>query len=178
MKGTDQMNIPTIVMTALVLLATGVAALFFLARKAHVERSIIVEAPAEDVFALVRTVDGFNQFNPFKLRDPQLRITPNGAAAGVGAGFSWKGKEGRGTQTIIREVTDKAVVMQLDLGPQGRPVQTLAFAAVDGGTRVTWSLDADFGANPIARLFGLVLDRFLGPAYESGLRQLKTVVEA
>jgi hypothetical protein len=45
------------------------------------------------------------------------------------------------------------------------------------GTRVLWTLDTHFGANPFMRYFGLFLDTFVGPSYEQGLAQLKTYVE-
>jgi hypothetical protein len=94
----------------------------------------------------------------------------------VGSAFSWKSKGGNGSQTITEIEPGRFVRMQQDLGPHGRPVQSFYFAAESGGTRVTWALDADFGFNPIGRVFGRFLDRHLGPIYEMGLSRLADVL--
>ena len=42
---------------------------------------------------------------------------------------------------------------------------------------MTWGFAADTGFNPVARYFGLVLDRAIGPDYERGLARLKAAAE-
>lgn len=158
-------------------IAIPVLALAVLPSKAHFERSIVVSAPPAAVFALVRSQRGFDRFNPFRVEDPGLQTMFTGPDAGPGATMSWRGKAGDGKQTVVRETRDRSVVMQLDLGAQGQPLQTYQLMPVTGGTRVTWALDAKFGMNPVARVFGLQLDRFLGPSYETGLARLKRVAE-
>jgi hypothetical protein len=43
---------------------------------------------------------------------------------------------------------------------------------------VLWGFDAEHGMNPLARWFGLLFDRMIGPDFEQGLAKLKTVMEA
>jgi hypothetical protein len=45
------------------------------------------------------------------------------------------------------------------------------------GTRVTWTNEGDMGTNPVNRYFGLFMDRLVGPDFEGGLKNLKTIVE-
>ena len=45
------------------------------------------------------------------------------------------------------------------------------------GTHVTWSFDSEFGLNLVGRYFGLMLDGIVGPDYEKGLQNLKTMAE-
>lgn len=154
------------------------AGLLLLPASAKVSRSVIVAVPPQAVFALVRSQRGFDRFSPFKVDDAGLETEFAGPDAGPGATVSWRGKAGDSTQTIVREIPNRAVVMQLELGAMGQPVQTFSLTPVNGGTRVTWTLDADFGLNPVARVFGLRLDPMLGPTYETGLARLKQIVEA
>jgi carbon monoxide dehydrogenase subunit G len=158
-------------------LAVIAAVPFLLPAKARVERSAVVAATPEAVFPLVNSSEGFNRFNPFRDRDPNLKITYSGPKAGRGASFAWAGKEGSGVQTISSTEDVRQVVMQLDLGTMGRPVQTFALEPVAGGIKVTWSLDADFGVNPVARVFGKFMDGKLGLVYEKGLQNLSRTVE-
>ena len=158
-------------------LAVIVAVPFLLPAKTRIERSAVIAATPEKVFPLISTSQGFNRFNPFKDSDPDLKIAYFGPDSGPGAAFSWKGKEGAGSQTISHLEANRHVVMQLDLGAMGRPVQAFTLEPAKSGTKVTWSLDADFGINPIARVFGLFMDGMLGPVYERGLANLSKVVE-
>lgn len=150
---------------------------FLLPAKARVERSAVVAAAPEAVFPLINSSAGFNRFNPFRDRDPNLRISYSGPTEGQGASFSWQGREGSGSQTISSIEDGRRVVMQLDLGAMGRPVQSFTLEPAQSGTRVTWSLDADFGLNPVARVIGLFMDGMLGPIYVLGLENLSKVVQ-
>ena len=155
------------------LIAASLSALLFtLPDHARVERTAVVSAPPAVVYQLVSTTSGFNRFNPFRDADPELSIAASGPDAGVGASFAWEGPSGAGSQTIVEAVPDARVVMRLDLGFAGRPVQSFTISPAPGGTQVTWALDADFAGNPARRVFGLFLDRHLGPMYEAGLSKL------
>ena len=55
--------------------------------------------------------------------------------------------------------------------------QSLLLAPAGASTQVTWTLDIDMGASPIAHYFGLMMDRMIGKDYETGLNKLKTLVE-
>ena len=125
----------------------------------------------EDVIARVANTEGFQTFNPYFTRDPDLKITPFGPNEGVGAGFRFEGKEGKGTQTVTA-VTPTSVVHLIDLGAMGKPVQTIQAKATDTGTRVTWTVASDLGFNPVFRIFGLFMDRMLGKTYELGLKNI------
>lgn len=163
--------LPLVTLSAGVLALAGLAALA-LPRTAHVERSALISSPPDVLRALVSSTAGFQAFNPFRAEDPALEIRVTGPASGVGAGFSWKGSAGEGTQTIVVDEPGR-VAMQLDLGAMGRPLQTFTLEPAGGATRVVWALDADLGFNPLARVAGLFIDRMLGHTYERGLRLLE-----
>lgn len=68
-------------------------------------------------------------------------------------------------------MTADSVTDLIDMGPMGQPVQKVTAIAVDGGTQVTWVMDAELG-NPIARVIGLSMDGMLGGTLEQGLTSL------
>ena len=47
----------------------------------------------------------------------------------------------------------------------------------NGMSKVTWTFDGDMVYNPMNKIFGLFLERILGPSYEEGLQNLKKLVE-
>lgn len=163
----------TIILTVLAVLAVLVlATLLVLPRKVIVTRSAEVPLAPADVIARVASTDGFQSFNPYRTSDPDLKITPFGPAAGVGSGFRFEGKEGKGTQTVTA-VTDHAVTHLIDLGAMGKPVQVISAEPSETGSRMTWTVTSDMGFNPIFRIFGLFMDRMLGKTYEAGLKNMQ-----
>lgn len=164
----------TILYTALALIAAIALGAFLLPRRVIVTRQADVAARPEEVIARAASTQGFQSFNPYAETDPALKITPFGPASGVGSGFRFEGKEGKGTQTVTA-VSQDSVTHQIDLGAMGKPVQTIRAEATPEGSRVTWSVASDMGYNPVFRIFGLFMDRMLGQTYERGLRNIQAL---
>jgi len=164
----------TIVYTIVAIIAAVALAALLLPRKVVVTRQANVALSPEAVIARVASTEGFQTFNPYCTSDPDLKITPFGPAEGVGSGFRFEGKEGKGTQTVT-DVTANRVTHLIDLGPMGKPVQMIEAKADGNGARVTWTVTSDMGFNPVFRIFGLFMDRMLGQTYERGLKNIKAL---
>ena len=161
----------TIIFTIAAILAVVTLIALLLPRTVVVIREADVAMSPEDVIARVASTDGFQTFNPYCTTDPDLKISPFGPAAGVGSGFRFAGKEGKGTQTVT-DVSANRVTHLIDLGAMGKPVQTIEAKATDAGAHVTWTVTSDMGFNPVFRIFGLFMDRMLGKTYELGLKNI------
>jgi hypothetical protein len=165
------MTITTILLSGAAVLALGIGATYLAPRDVEVRRSIILDSPPAEVLALAASTEGYQTFNPYRSANADLVITPFGPESGVGSGFAFQSAGGNGTQTVI-EVTADHVRYAIDLGPQGKPVQTIAARPVPGGTEVTWTMEADMGMNPVGRVFGLFMDRMIGKTFDTGLANL------
>ncbi len=165
-----------VALVALIVLAVAVG--FLLPDRIHIERNTIIQAPASAVFPYLNNYRLFNSWSPWAMKDPNTRYTYTGPESGVGAKLSWDGKElGQGSQQIIESEVDRRVRVTLDFGEMGQATATYTLQAEGDGTKLTWAFDEEFGQNLLARYFGLVLEKFLGPDYEQGLANLKAVVE-
>lgn len=154
-------------------IALLLAGTMLLPRTVHIERQAKMDSSMADVIALAASNEGYQQFNPYLTADPNLKISTFGPDSGVGSGFNFDGKDGTGSQTVA-SVTDDTVHYNIDLGSMGQPTQTLHVDEIAGGVSVTWSMDADLGYNPIARVFGLFMDGMIGKTLEQGLVNLET----
>ncbi|MEM6727265.1 MAG: SRPBCC family protein [Pseudomonadota bacterium] len=152
-------------------IAVAAAGTLMLPRNVEVQRSAHVALSPEDVLALASSTGGFQSFNPYLTADPDLKITPFGPDAGVGAGFAFDGKDGKGTQTIA-EITEARVTYHIDMGAMGQPTQIIEALPAEGGSTVTWTVQSDLGMNPVFRVFGLFMDGMLGKTYEQGLANM------
>ena len=161
----------TIVYTIAAIIAAVVLIALLLPRKVVVTREAKVALRPAEVIARVASTQGVQTFNPYCTTDPDLKITPFGPASGVGSGFRFECKEGKGTQTVTA-VTETCVTHLIDLGAMGKPVQTIEATADGSGSRVQWTVTSDLGFNPVFRIFGLLMDRMLGKTYELGLKNI------
>jgi effector-binding domain-containing protein len=131
------------------------------------------------VFAVVNDLTQAKDWGPWYKRDPKMVLTFEGPPAGEGAKLKWNSTtEGEGSQEIVESVAFKTIKTKLDFGPKGIATAAFQFASVEGGTKVTWSMDTDVGMNPVARYMGLMFDSWIGKDYEEGLANLKQLVEA
>ena len=143
----------------------------FLPRHVEVARSATLPVAPERVLALAASNEGYQRFNPYADTDPALKIDMFGPSEGVGSGFAFAGKEGKGTQTVTAQDAE-SVTFAIDLGAMGQPVQSIRAVEVDGGSAVTWTVQSDMGFNPVFRVFGLFMDGMMGPVFERGLAKL------
>lgn len=137
-----------------------------------ITREGTVRGNPDDIVALLASTTGYTEINPYRTSDPALSIEPFGPASGVGAGFAFRGKDGKGTQTVAA-VRPDGIDFDIDMGAMGKSRQSIDVAqAREGLTRVTWSAKLDAGHNPVLRVFGPVAHKILGPSLETGISNL------
>ena len=147
----------------------------------HVERSITIDATADDLWPHVSDAKLQHAWSPWKDRDPNATYTYTDPTTGVGSGYSWEGNDevGVGSLTTISESENQEVVSELVFVSPWESQAEASFELVAKGdkTEVTWNYDqeADFGT----KMMGLFMnmDDMLGPDYEEGLQNLKEVGE-
>ncbi|WP_439574162.1 SRPBCC family protein [Phreatobacter sp.] len=166
------------------LVAVVVAMLGFAATRAdhfRIERSIIVNAPAERIHPLIADFRNWRAWSPWEDRDPNLERSYAGNPSGRGATYAWRGNSqaGEGRMEILADEPQR-IAIRLDFIKPFAAQNTAEFVLTPeaGGTRITWAM---FGPQPfIARLMGLVfsMDRMVGGDFETGLGRMKAAAEA
>jgi len=158
--------------------ACGMAALSIailaLPRQVSIEHSTMIDAAPEAVIALADSGLVYQTFNPSKDLDPNLKVDLFGPTSGIGSGFAFESKDGADQQTVA-SVTDEQVVFDVDFEPLGQPTQANSAIALDGATKVTWSMDMDLSVTPLLRVMGLFMDDMTGPHFEHGLANIADV---
>ena len=161
------------------LVAVVVGGAFVLPQKVHVERSIVIGASPDQVFAVINDLTRAKEWGAWYKRDPDMQLSVEGPPAGVGAKIKWTSvSQGSGSQEIVASEPFTTVKTKLDFGDKGKADAAFELAPAEGGTKVTWTMDTDVGMNPIGRYMGLMFDSWVGKDYEEGLANLKKLVEA
>jgi len=168
-----------VLLGVLALVAVFLIVGLFLPSEYKVSRSIEVNAPAEEVYEQVVDLKKWRAWGVWFKRDPNMQVEYAGPERAIGMKSVWTSEtQGNGQMEITQLKFNKEVVYDLyfpdmDLRSEGRVVIT----EKEGGVVVEWSDSGDVGNNPLNRYFVLFLDGMLGPDFEDGLSNLKTIVE-
>lgn len=152
---------------------------FLLPQHQHVERSLVISAPAETVYRNIDNPEAFNRWSPWAELDPAMKIEHVGPESGVGSGMRWHSENpnvGNGSWIITAAKPNESLDVALTFD-NGGATSFFHLEPTDQGTRITWGFDTDAGLNPIMRWFGIMMDKWVGTEYEKGLRTLKSRLE-
>jgi hypothetical protein len=148
----------------------------------HVERKAEVAAPADVVFAEVNDLHNWAAWSPWEKLDPAMQRTFEGAAAGVGAVYSWSSTNqdvGKGKMTVSESVPGQKVGIQLEFFEPFENVAHVTFSLASAGTgsSVTWAMDGEHIFVGKAMCMFMDCDTILGADFDKGLASLKVVAE-
>jgi hypothetical protein len=164
-----------ILAVAVVLILLLVVA-FFLPATFSVERSTVIAAPAEQLYAKFATPRTWAAWSAWTTgADPTLVYTYAGPDSGVGAIMRFTAKRmGNGELEIVEALPAQAVGYALRMtGTDMKVNGHVTFEAVEGGTKVTWHDSGDLGKNVLLRYLGPMLDKNLAVAYEKSFAGLR-----
>jgi hypothetical protein len=171
-----------------ILVALGAIVVVFLVTVAtrpsefRVARTATIGAPAPAVFAQVNDFHRWEAWNPWAKIDPAMKHTYEGAPAGTGSIYTWRGNHevGEGRMTITESRPSDVIRIRLEFEKPFRGTSNAEFTFKPEGDRtvVTWSMVGhnDFIAKAV-HLF-MDMDRMIGGNFEKGLVDMKSVLEA
>lgn len=146
----------------------------------RVERSIVIDAPAQAIFPQIDDFRAWADWSPYEKMDANLAKTYSGPARGKGAAYAWVGrKAGSGRMEIVQSDAPSKIVIQLDFSKPMTAHNTAEFTLEPQGaaTKVTWAMH---GPNTLmSKVMGLfvTMDKLVGPQFDEGLASLKSLVE-
>jgi uncharacterized protein YndB with AHSA1/START domain len=174
----------TIAIVATVIVVVIAAILIFAATKPDVfriQRSTTIAAPADKIFPHLVDYQRWSAWSPYEKKDPAMKRTFSGPAAGPGAIYEWDGDKNVGKGRIeVTEVSPNArLAFNLDMLKPFEAHNKGEFTLEPQGnaTVVTWAMH---GPAPyfskIMQVF-CSMDRMVGGDFEKGLADLKAIAE-
>lgn len=167
-----------IILAIIVALAAVIG--FMLPRYVHVERSKVIKGDQATIFNLVSNPREFQKWSPWMQIDTTATVSFFGPTAGKGAGFTWTSADpdvSYGTWTIVEAHAPSHVAVDLKWENMDASKVGFLLSPEGDGTLVKWTMDADMGWGPFGRFIGLMMEGFLAPDYEKGLRNLDSIVK-
>ena len=154
---------------------------FFLPTQYHVERSIVIHAAPTEIYPHVNNLKGWQSWSAWtKEKYPEMEYSYTGPEEGIGATSMWKDKDGAGKMTITKSNPEKGVWYDLTFVDW----KTTSHGGVEfnssqpNQTEVRWVDEGELPHNPVCKYFGLFFNSMIGKDFETGLGNLKKLVES
>ncbi len=148
----------------------------------RVVRTATVNAPSERVFANVNDFRKWDAWSPWAKIDPAMKVTYGGPPNGVGSTYSWVGNDevGEGKMTIRESHPNSHVKIDLEFIKPFASLANTEFILKPMGekTEIEWSITGKHNVISKAMCLVVSMDQLLGPDFEKGVTQLKTVSES
>jgi hypothetical protein len=148
----------------------------------RVERTANIPAAPEKIFPYLNDLKKSQSWSPWEDLDPDMKRTFSGPQSGKGAAYAWAGDKniGEGSMEITESLPSSKVVSRLDFTKpfEAHNIVTYTLTPKGNTTDVTWTME---GPNTfLGKVISVVMncDKMVGKQFETGLANLRTVVQA
>ncbi|MBI9070813.1 MAG: SRPBCC family protein [Melioribacteraceae bacterium] len=146
----------------------------FLPSEYSVSRETTVNVSADSAYNQVVVFKDRNKWDPWLALDTEAIVTITNTE------YSWKGEIiGEGKMKVLESEPNKSIHSKLTFLSPNQMTSDVYwnFESVDSTTtKLTWTYAGELGY-PAERYFGLFLEDMMGPQFELGLSNLKTLLE-
>jgi Polyketide cyclase / dehydrase and lipid transport len=169
----------------LIVIAVVIAALLVMGLMRPAKFSVIREAEykakPEAVFAQLNDFHKWAAWSPWEKMDPDMKRDFSGAASGEGAKYAWVGnkKVGEGNMEITRSVAPSNMELDLHFIKPFQADNVTEFTVIANGnmTNLKWEMrgQTPFMLRVMHMFFNM--DKIVGKDFETGLANLRSIVE-
>ena len=147
----------------------------------QVERTGTIKATPEAIYPYLSDFRKGEAWSPYEKKDPAMKRTFFGAESGKGSVYEFAGNKevGAGRLEIIDAVPPTRVVLSLDMREPFAGHNTIEYTLepVGNGTKFTWAMHGlvPYPAKVMSVFFSM--DKMIGRDFETGIANLKAIVE-
>ena len=147
----------------------------------EVKRSLLINAPPQVAFAQVNDFRAWGGWSPWEKMEPEMKRTWGQSTAGVGATYAWVGdKVGAGNMKITDAKPNEHLGIDLEFTAPfaAKNRAEFDFVKTGEGTTVTWGMSGTNSFMGKAMSLFKDMDQMVGPDFDKGLADMKTLAEA
>jgi hypothetical protein len=147
----------------------------------QIVKSVTVKGSKQEVFDMVRYLNNFPKWSPFKVQDPTQKVEVKGTDGTVGAQYHWVGNGGDdvGFQEIMKIDTFSFVGMRCDIQKPfvAKPTFDYSFKETANGIEVTQDFKVQSGLVDAFFMWAFSAKKGMEDTNQQGLDLLKKAVE-
>lgn len=146
----------------------------------EIRRSIKIHSKPIELFPYLTDFEKFVTWSPWTESDPTMKMTFSGEKGEINHRYEWQGntKVGQGWMQISSIIPDEQVEIELKFGKRNISQTGFSLSEEENETIVTWFLSTDLGQNPLSRLMGPMMKKYILIDFNKGLNNLKTLIES
>jgi len=149
-------------------------------KEVTIERSIEVNLPVEQVYALAADFNFYKAWNPWSKKDLDAEQTIEGTGKELNDVWAWNGDTiGIGSLTHLEFEENKKIVNKMAfVSPmEAEAMDVWTFEPTENGTKIVWTYkgESPFLMRPLMKG---ILEEAIGGDYEAGLASFKELAEA
>lgn len=116
---------------------------FFMSRDITASVSRESKIPANYLYNLANNMSAMKLWNPWVIEDTSLVLKYTDKNEGVGAGYSWDSKDGKGSVMTTKVVVNELIEVEMDMGDDDEKAHYQQRFKTEGGrTSMTWDFQA------------------------------------
>lgn len=146
----------------------------------NVTRSVRIKATRDIIFPYINDFKMWKMWSPYEKLDPEMKTTITGELSGKGAKYTWEGnmKVGQGIMEIV-ESTPVRIFVDFKITKPMVQHNMSEFTLAEEGefTVVSWHMYGPSSMMSKLMQVFVSMDKVTGKGLESGLANLKNVVE-
>lgn len=147
-----------------------------------VRREVMIQKSNQEVFEYIKYLKNQDNFSTWATKDPNMEKTFEGTDGTVGFTSFWNSEVeevGMGEQEIMKIDEGKRIEFQLRFKKpfEATDMAFMTTENVDGQTKVVWGFDGNMPYPSNLMLLLMDFDTMLGPELQTGLNNLKTIME-
>lgn len=172
-----------IVITLAILIAIPLIVALFVKKEYAVEREITINKPKQEVFDYVKLLKNQDHYSKWATMDPNMKKTYRGTDGIVGFVSAWDSKidsVGVGEQEIKKIVEGERIDFELRfIKPfeATEPAYMITEAASENQTKVKWGFSGHMDYPMNLMMLFMDFEKMIGDDLQTGLNNLKTVLE-
>lgn len=163
----------------LAIIGIGLIIPVFLSSSVKCETSIVIDAPAENVYEQIANFKNWNRWSAWNRQDPNMKVVYGGPDMGTGSWYTWDSEMsqlGNGKGTIDAEAPNDSIRVKLEFMGGGTPAWAVYRFKKEGtGVKVTMTFNAEMGY--VMRYFAGMMQKEVMKKTDEGFQTLKTICE-
>lgn len=133
-----------------------------------------MKVPTSVVYKNINDFKNWKHWGPWYELDSTIVATFPEKTSGIGASYSWTGKEGNGSMRTISTIENKEVIQQIDFGSGSTPEVYWKLAPEQDSIKVTWGMRGENSfSEKIYWLLNGGIEKNMIPMYKRGLELLE-----
>jgi hypothetical protein len=172
-----------ILIVVVIIIAIPLIIALFTKKEYAVEREVVINKPKQDVFNYVKLLKNQDSYSKWAMMDPNMKKEYKGTDGTVGFVSSWDSEQkdvGKGEQEIKNIVDGERLDFELRFKKPFEATDNAYMITENAGenqTKVKWGFNGKMPYPMNFMLLCMNMDNMLGKDLETGLTNLKNVLE-